>query len=60
MVMDFSLAIFWNICDALVQFWEEIYIKKKCTVWEKLLLKHNFHAGFSANVNSVVYQTNKH
>ena len=22
--------------------------------------KRNFHAGFSANVNSVVYQTDKH
>ena len=22
--MDFSLAIFWNICDASAQFWEEI------------------------------------
>ena len=26
---------------------------------EKTLIKRNFHAGFSANVNSVVYQTDK-
>ena len=55
MVIDFSLAIFWNSCDALTQFWEEI--SKNTIVWEKTSLKRNFHAGFSANMNSVVYQT---
>ena len=58
MVMDFSWEIFWNSSDALAQFWEEI--SKNAIVWEKTMFKRNFHAGFSANVNSVVYQTNKH
>ena len=54
MVMDFSLAIFSNSSDALAQFWEKI--SKNAIVWEETLLKRNFHAGFSANVNSVVYK----
>ena len=56
--MDFNLAIFWNKCDALAQFLEES--SKNAFLGKKTLLKRNFHADFSANMNSVVYQTNKH
>ena len=33
---------------------------KMQVILEKTLLKRDFHAGFSADVNSVVYQTDKH
>ena len=32
----------------------------KCKFWEKMLLKRDFHAGSSADVNRLAYQTDKH
>ena len=58
MVMDFNLAILWNNYDALARFGKK-YLEMQVLEKKKKLLKHDFHAGFRAVVNSVVYQNDR-
>ena len=58
MVMDFSLAIFWE--KKTVMFWHSFGKKYlKMQFLGENLLKRNVHAGLSENVHKVVYQTDK-